>query len=126
VAVVCTALTGLVVGLHFVYLGVMIFGGLAAYRWRWLLGVHLAAVVWGLGAVILRYDCPLTSVELALRERAGLALYQDGFIRHYIRGELFPERLTPFVVAAMVGLILAGWVRFASRASRRTPASGFR
>jgi hypothetical protein len=43
-----------------------------------------------------------------------MSLYDDGFIRHYLRGELFPERLTPFLVVVIVGLILTGWVRLAS------------
>jgi hypothetical protein len=108
------ALAGLVVGVHFAYLAVLIFGGLAAWRWHSLLGLHLAAVAWGVGAVLIRYDCPLTSLELHLRERAGQALYADGFIRHYIRGVLYPEWLTPFVVLVIVGLILTGWIRLAS------------
>ena len=112
--VLYTALAGLVVAVHFAYLAVLIFGGLAAWRWRRILGLHLAAVAWGLGAVLVRYDCPLTSLELYLRERAGQGLYDDGFIRHYIRGALYPDWLTPFVVLVIVSLIVTGWIRLAS------------
>jgi len=113
VAVVYTALAGIVVVVHFAYLAVLVLGGLAAWRWRPLLGLHLAAVAWGLGAVLIRYDCPFTAWELRLRELAGRGLYEGGFIRHYIRGVLFPEWLTPFVVLVMVGMVLLGWVRLA-------------
>jgi hypothetical protein len=126
VSVVYTALVGLVAGMHFAYLGILVFGSLAALRWRRLLGVHVVAVGWAVGAIVVRYDCPLTALELQLRERAGRALYQDGFIRHYIRGVLFPEWMTPLVVLVIAGLVVAGWVRLAWRASGRTPASGFR
>lgn len=119
-------LAGLVVVAHFAYLGVLVVGGLAARRWRRLLPVHLALTVWALGAVALRYDCPLTALELRLRDRAGLAVYDEGFLRHYVRGVLFPEALTPFVVLVVAGLIVAGWVRLASTAAAGTPAWGSR
>jgi hypothetical protein len=122
----CTALADLVVVVHFGYLAVLIFGGLAASRWPGLLAWHLAAVGWALGAVTIRYDCPLTPLEQWLREQAGHGLYEGSFLRHYIRGVLFPEWLTPFVVAAIVALVVGGWVRLASTSSRRTRASGCR
>jgi hypothetical protein len=121
-----TALAGLIVVAHFAYLAVLIFGGLAAGRWPGLFRWHLAAVGWALGAVTIHFDCPLTALEQELRERAGRGLYEGSFLRHYVRGVLFPEWLTPFVVAAIVGLVVAGWVRLAWTSSRRTRASGCR
>jgi uncharacterized protein DUF2784 len=121
-----TALADLVVVAHFGYLAVFVFGGMAAGRWPGLLPWHLAAVGWALGAVTIRYDCPLTTLEHQLRELAGRGLYEGSFLRHYVRGVLFPESLTPFVVAGIVGLVVAGWVRLAWPSSRRTPASGCR
>lgn len=111
---VYTALAGIVVVAHFAYLAVLVFGSVAAWRWRRLLVLHLGAVAWGVGAVVLRYDCPLTSLELRFRGLAGMSLYDDGFIRHYLRGQLFPEGLTPLVVVLIVGMVLTGWVRLAS------------
>jgi len=121
-----TALAELVVVAHFTYLAVMVFGGLAASRWRGLLPWHLAAVGWALGAVTIRYDCPFTALEQHLRARAGQGTYDGSFLRHYVRGVIFPEWMTPFVVALIVGLVVAGWVRLAFASSRRTPASGCR
>jgi Protein of Unknown function (DUF2784) len=120
------ALADVVVGLHFAYLAVLVFGGVAAWRWRRLLVPHLAAVVWALGAVTLRYDCPLTSLEAWLRRRAGQIPAPDGFLRHDVRGVLFPDRLTPYVVAAAVAVVVTGWLRLASTGAARTPASGCR
>lgn len=125
-AVLYSALADVVVVAHLAYLGVLCFGGLAARWWRRLFVVHVAAVGWGLGAVLVRYGCPLTSLELELRAQAGQAGYDGGFLRHYIRGALFPEAFTPMVVAVLFGLVLVGWVRFAWTAAGRTPASGFR
>lgn len=122
------ALADFVVGLHFVYLAVLVFGGWAAWRWRrrWLLASHLAVVAWAVGAVTLRYDCPLTSLEEDLRARAGQAPAADGFLRHYVRGVLFPEWLTPYVVVALAAIVLTGWIRLAWKGAARTPASGSR
>lgn len=113
---VYVALATVVVGAHFAYLALLAFGGLAARRWPQLLRPHLLAVAWALGAVTVRYDCPLTALEQRLREQAGQALYDGGFIRHYIRGVLFPEWMTPIVVLGMAGLIVVGWIRLALRA----------
>jgi hypothetical protein len=126
VRVLYTALAEFVVVAHFAYLAVMIFGGLAASRWPGVLPWHLAAVGWAFGAVTIRYDCPFTALEQQLRARGGHGRYSGSFLRHYVRGVLFPEWLTPYVVAAIVGLILAGWLRLAWTSSRRTPASGCR
>jgi hypothetical protein len=126
VRVLYTALADLVVVAHFAYLAVMIFGGLAAARWPRLLPWHLAAVGWALGAVTIRYDCPLTGVEQHFREQAGHGVYDGSFLRHYIRGVLFPEWMTPFVVTAIVVLVVAGWITLVWTSSRRTPASGCR
>jgi len=120
------ALADLVVVAHFAYLAAMVFGGFAAARWHRFLPWHLVAVGWALGAVTIHYDCPLTGLEQQLRESAGRGVYEGSFLRHYVRGVLFPEWFTPYVVAAMVTLVVAGWIRLASTWSRRTPASGYR
>jgi hypothetical protein len=120
------SLADLVVAVHFAYLAVLIFGGWAAWRWRWLLWPHVLTVVWAIGAVTLRYDCPLTSLEERLRLLAGQAPAPEGFLRHYVRGVLFPERLTPYVVVAIAAVIAAGWFRLAWPAAARTPASDSR
>src|SRR5688572_26847726 len=108
-----TALADIVVLAHVGYLAVLIFGGLAASQWPGLFKWHLGAVAWALGAVTIRYDCPLTPLEQWLRQQAGHGLYEGSFLRHYVRGVLFPEWMTPFVVAVIVGLVLAGWIRLA-------------
>ena len=124
--VLYTALADIVVAAHFAYLAVLMFGGLAAARWPKLLPWHLGAVGWALGAVTIGYSCPLTGLEQQLREYADHGVYEGSFLRHYVRGVLFPEWMTPIVVAVIVALVVAGWIRLVSRASRRTRASGCR
>src|SRR5581483_4700112 len=112
-------LADLVIGVHFAYLAVLVFGGLAAARWRKLLWWHLAAVVWALGALTVRYDCPLTSLEAWLRRLGGQRAVPDGFLRHYVRGVLFPDWSTPVVVAVAAVVVVAGWVRLAAKRPAR-------
>jgi uncharacterized protein DUF2784 len=126
VRALCNGLADLVVMAHFGYLAVLVFGGIAAGRWSGLWPWHLAAVGWALGAVTIRYDCPLTALEQEFRGLAGRGVYEGSFLRHYVRGVLFPECLTPFVVVGIVGLVVAGWLRLALPSSRRTPASDCR
>jgi len=85
----------------------------ARWWWRRVLVWHVGAVAWAVGAVSLRYDCPLTSLEGWLRRRGGQAAPPEGFLGHYVRGMLFPEPLTPLVVAALVAVVAAGWAGLA-------------
>ena len=66
------------------------------------------------------------SLEERLRVRAGQVPAPEGFLRHYVRGVLFPEWLTPYVVAAAVAVVATGWLRLAWTGAARTPASGCR
>ena len=61
-----------------------------ACRWRWVRNrcfrlVHVAAI----GVVVLQswlgIVCPLTTLEMALRARAGDATYAGGFLAHWVQ-----------------------------------------
>jgi hypothetical protein len=83
-----------VVVFHAAFVVFVVIGGFLALRWRWLVWLHVPAVIW---AVLLEYNgwiCPLTPLENTLRARAGMAGYSGGFIEHYILRELYPARLT--------------------------------
>jgi hypothetical protein len=83
-----------VVAFHACFVVFVVAGGFIALRWRWLMVLHVPAVVW---AVLLEYNgwvCPLTPLENVLRERAGLAGYAGGFIQHYLLRELYPDQYT--------------------------------
>jgi hypothetical protein len=95
-------LADLVLVLH-VAVVLFVIGGLALviagntwWRWRWVNALafrlaHLAAigiVVVGswIGAV-----CPLTTLEMALRLRAGSGVYEGSFIQHWLQRLLYYE-----------------------------------
>lgn len=52
--------------------------------------------------------CPLTPLEIALRERAGLAGYDAGFIEHYLLRVIYPEGLTRGVQGWLGIAVLGG------------------
>ena len=79
---------------HFAFVLFVAFGGFLVLRWRRLAWIHLPAVAWGALIEVFQWNCPLTSVENALRARAGVAGYGDGFIAHYLFRAIYPSGLT--------------------------------
>ncbi len=83
-----------VVTAHLLFIGFVVFGGLAAAVRPQVALVHLPCVLW---AVILEWRglvCPLTPLENLLRAKAGTAGYHTGFIEHYLTGIIYPGGLT--------------------------------
>lgn len=101
----------------FVVLGLLaIFAG-AALNWHWVRNrwfriSHLVAIGIVVVQAWLGVICPLTTWEMALRERAGSATYDGAFIQHWLHAILYynaPEWV--FVVAYTLfgALVLASW-----------------
>lgn len=96
--------TTLVVHLFFVLFVVL--GGLLVLRWRWLAWVHVPAVIWGTFVELTGRICPLTPLELWLRDLGGEEGYEGGFIEHYITSWIYPEGLTRgFQIALGIGAL---------------------
>lgn len=55
---------------------------------------HLPAAAWGVAVEFTGWICPLTPIENALRDRAGLATYQGDFIEAHLLPLLYPAHLT--------------------------------
>ena len=66
----------------------MLTGALAALRFPRLLLLHVPVALAILAVNLAGADCPLTTIELHLREQAGVAPYDDGFLGHYVLGPL--------------------------------------
>jgi hypothetical protein len=82
-----------IVLLHLGYVIFVVAGGLFVFRWPWIALLHLPAVVWGVLLELNGWLCPLTPLELWLREMGGEAGYSSGFIEHYILPVLYPDEL---------------------------------
>jgi hypothetical protein len=105
-----------VVLVHFSFIAFVLFGGLLALRWRWIVVAHLPAAAWGCLVELTGRICPLTYVENYLRSRAGQSGYPEGFIEHYFLPVIYPAGLTrqiQFVLAGVVvilNVVAYGWL----------------
>ena len=100
-------------------LAFIVIGKLCSWSWvrnPWFRWAHIASI----GVVVLQSwlgaICPLTIWEMALREKAGDAIYSGAFIAHWLQSILYyraPEWM--FVVTyTLFGLLVAAswlWVR---------------
>ncbi|EME19517.1 DUF2784 domain-containing protein [Rhodococcus triatomae] len=108
-----------VIVLHFAFIGYLVFGGFLAWRWPRTLALHVAAVVWGVGSVLVGYECPLTWLQNWARESGGRPpLPSSGFIAHYLTGVLYPESAVTPVRLLVVAVVAVSWVGCARRARR--------
>ena len=101
-----------------VHLGFIVFvavGGLLAWRWRWLVWVHVPAVAWGAAIVLVGFECPLTPLEKYLRGLGGEPDYEGGFVDRYVEDVIYPGELTPLLRAIAAVLIGVGWAGLVRR-----------
>ena len=75
---------------HLAFVLFVMAGALLVLRWRWLLWLHVPAVLWGVYVEFSGRICPLTPLELSLRERAGERGYEGGFNMKIISIETSP------------------------------------
>jgi polyferredoxin len=83
---------------------------------------HLAAIAVVVAETWLGITCPLTTVEVWLRERAGGDGYQSGFIEHWLQQLLFydaPAWVFTLAYTLFALLVVAAWWRYPPR--RRSP-----
>lgn len=91
----------LVVVLHLGFVVFVVLGGLLALRWPRAAWVHLPVAAYGALIELVGWICPLTPLEIRLREAAGQAGYEGGFVEHYLLPVLYPGALTPTVQVAL-------------------------
>ena len=105
-------LADLILMVHAAFVAFVILGGLAVLRWPAMAWVHLPAVAWGAAIEFGGWICPLTPLEVELRQRGGEAGYTGSFIEHYVTPVLYPDGLTHAmqVVLGLTVLAVNGWV----------------
>lgn len=108
--------------LHLGFIVFALLGALLAFRWRWIVALHLPAAAWAMWIECSGGICPLTYLENAWRLRAGQQGYRTSFVEHHLLGVIYPDGLTrevQIVLAAVVlvvnlavyGLLLHRWRR---------------
>ena len=100
-------LADLTVTLHLAFAAFVVFGGFLAWKWRRAALAHLPALAWGFWIETSGRICPLTPLEIHLRQLAGEAGYQGGFLDHYVVAILYPPGLTRPAQWLLAALLLA-------------------
>lgn len=120
-------LADLVVAFHLLFVVFVVLGGLLALRWPRAAWLHLPAALWGVLVEYAGWICPLTPLELWLRQLAGEAGYPGGFIEHYLLPILYPPGLaqpTQWLLGTLalgINAAIYGWVWRRSKAGRGRP-----
>ncbi len=112
-------LAGIVLVVHLAFILFVAAGALLAWRWPWLVWLHVPAVAWGVGIIVIGYECPLTPLEKWLRKRGGGEGYEGGFVDRYIENVIYPEEYTPPLRALAAVMIVAGYVALFRRGGPR-------
>jgi hypothetical protein len=100
--------------------------------WRWVnLSLFRVAHIGAMGVVVveawLGLNCPLTTIEVWLRAKAGGATYSGSFIEHWLQRLLFYEAPSwAFVLGYSIFgfLVLAAWWCFPPRFKNRCNEGG--
>jgi hypothetical protein len=96
----------LVAVVHGLAVVLMLTGALVALRHPRLLWVHAPVAAAILAVSLARAPCPLTDLELALRERAGREPYTGGFLGHYALAPIGLDVSSPAVQAGIYTVAL--------------------
>ena len=112
----------LVAVVHALAVVLMVTGALVALRRPRFVLVHAPVAAAILAVHLAGAPCPLTELELALRERAGGEAYTGGFLGHHVFGPLGLDVGSPAVQAgiytvALVPNVVAYWL-LTARAGR--------
>ncbi|TVP75153.1 MAG: DUF2784 domain-containing protein [Gemmatimonadales bacterium] len=92
-------LADLTLVVHFAFILFVVLGGLLVAWRRRVAWVHVPAALWGALITFVGWRCPLTPLELRLRELGGEAGYTESFVEHYLLSVIYPQ-----------GIPEAGWI----------------
>lgn len=111
----------------FVVVGLLlvIVGNLERWGWvnnAWFRVAHLGAIGIVVAESWLGFVCPLTTLEMWLRGRAGMPAYGGGFMEHWLQQLLYysaPPWVFGAVYTGFALLVLATWWYFPPQFQRR-------
>jgi hypothetical protein len=102
-----SVLADLTLVVHFTFVLFVILGGFLVLRWQRLAWVHVPVALYGAAIEFFGWVCPLTPLENDLRQRAGEAGYEAGFVEHYLLPILYPGEMTQTVQIVLGLLVIA-------------------
>lgn len=101
-------LADLVLVAHGLFVAFVVFGGLLTLWKPRMAYWHLPALAWGAMVIGMGWICPLTPLEVSLRQQAGQQGYAGGFIEHYVLGIIYPAGITRTTQIVLAALLIAG------------------
>jgi len=96
-----------VLALHLAFILFVCLGALLALKWRWIPWLQLPAAAWGVFVEASGTLCPLTSIENAMRVRAGERAYGNDCIGHYLSAVIYPDGLTRHIQWMLGAIVVA-------------------
>jgi len=96
-----------VMAFHFLFIAFALLGSFLILWKRWLLWVHIPALVWGVWIEASGNICPLTPLENHYRALAGQTTYGEGFVTHYLGPIIYPADLTRSTQFIIMGILIA-------------------
>lgn len=107
-------LATVILAVHLTWIIWVIFGWLVARKHAVLRWFHFGSLIYGIFIEVAPWPCPLTLLEQWLESKAGIAVYREPFLVHYLEALVYPdvpERLLIFVAVAVCGVNLYLHVR---------------
>jgi len=117
-------LADLVVIAHFAFIGFVTIGSLLAWHKKpVLVWLHVPALAWAVAIITIGSTCPLTVLENYFRRLGGEPGYAGGFVDHYIENVIFPQRLSPVLLALAAAAIVLGYAGLLRQATAPSRSS---
>ena len=108
----------IVVAIHFGWILFLIGGAFIGRRVRWVMWTHLAALGYSVLLQSFSWICPLTYLEVWLRNRGEGETYAGSFIGHYLERLVYVEVpqgwlffFTGIVIATSAATYYKAWVK---------------
>jgi len=114
-------LSDIVVLIHLAFAFFAVLGAVLIVWRRWVVWLHLPAVLWAIWIELTGGVCPLTPLENWLRNCAGQGGYRGDFVEHYLMPMLYPVDLTRNtqillgLVVVFINVALYGYLYYRSR-----------
>ena len=109
-----------ILALHLAFVLFALLGGLLVLRTPRLAWLHLPVVAWAAFVEFTGRICPVTPLEVALRQAAGDAGYAGDFLEHYLVAVIYPEGLTHDVQIILGATVLVVNVAIYAAVLRRS------
>ncbi len=87
-------LANILLVLHFLFIFFVVIGSLFVFYKRWLIWIHIPAVLYGVLIEFSGWICPLTPLENHFRILAGQSGYLHSFVQQYLLKIIYPGGLT--------------------------------